>query len=129
MTEHEEAMINEAFTIGRIYARMDEKESPHEIHEKLMKNCEQAGRAVSSGAAKRYDIVTVEDFTKIPADKVGYCLAEFRVALEAHKLTSKFLKDAGKQIDEKTKAKLKFKHFIWMDDGKNNMEIRLWGRE
>ena len=40
MTENEINIMNEAFMIGRIYAINGEKESPAEIHEKLMKKCE-----------------------------------------------------------------------------------------
>lgn len=34
----------------------------------------------------RYEIKTVEDFTKVPVDRIEACLAEFQDALEAHRL-------------------------------------------
>ena len=40
MTEKELAIMNEAFMIGRIYATGGEKETPVEIHNKLVEKCE-----------------------------------------------------------------------------------------
>ncbi len=39
MTERETAIMSEAFTIGRVYAMTGEKESPSEIHAKLLSKC------------------------------------------------------------------------------------------
>lgn len=39
MTKRELAIMNEAFMIGRIYATMGEKDSPAEIHGKLLSKC------------------------------------------------------------------------------------------
>ena len=39
MTKREEAIMQEAFMTGRVYANLGEKESPIEIQEKLKENC------------------------------------------------------------------------------------------
>lgn len=76
----------------------------------------------------RYEIETVEDFAKVPAKKLGLCLEKFRLALEAHKLANELCEEVGKQIDSKTKARLEFTRFVWIDDGKGKIEININGR-
>ena len=39
LTKNEEAIMNEAFMVGRVYATTDEKETPAEIHEMLINKC------------------------------------------------------------------------------------------
>lgn len=39
LTRREKRLMNEAFMVGRIYHAMGEKESPSEIHEKLIERC------------------------------------------------------------------------------------------
>lgn len=50
MTKREEAIMQEAFTIGRIYNQMGEKETPIEIQNKLKEKCELAAKAVGVDA-------------------------------------------------------------------------------
>lgn len=42
LSERETAIANEAFITGRIYTAQGERESPDDIHEKLINNCKQA---------------------------------------------------------------------------------------
>lgn len=42
LTEREKQIAHEAFTTGRVYANMGEKESPVEICDKLFDNCKKA---------------------------------------------------------------------------------------
>jgi len=42
LTKREEAIMYEAFMMGRIYAHGGEKETPVEIHNKLEENCKRA---------------------------------------------------------------------------------------
>ncbi len=61
MTKREEAIMQEAFMIGRIYNKMGEKESPIEIQNKLKEKCE---LAVKSETAKGGRVET-DDIPKI----------------------------------------------------------------
>ncbi len=51
LTDREERIAHEAFMTGRVYASLGEKESPSEIHEKLMRNCIQSA-SKKTGAVK-----------------------------------------------------------------------------
>ena len=44
LTEAEQRIMYEAFMMGRIYNKMGEKETPHEIYKKLYKYCNKIKR-------------------------------------------------------------------------------------
>jgi len=50
LSEREKTIMLEAFTTGRIYTSLGEKENPIEIHKKLEENCEKALKRESNSA-------------------------------------------------------------------------------
>ena len=45
MNGKEQAIANEAFMVGRVYANLGEKETPAEIHRELMKSCDRVAES------------------------------------------------------------------------------------
>ena len=62
---------------------------------------------------KEYEIKTLLDFAKIPDDKVKDCLKDFEQWIYLCKLANE------------TTIFLPVEEFIWIDDDKNNMTIRI----
>ena len=66
---------------------------------------------------KEYEIKTLLDFAKIPDDKVKDCLKDFEQWIYLCKLA------------KETTIFLPVEEFIWIDDDKNNMTIRIINQE
>ena len=66
-----------------------------------------------------YEIKEISDFLKVPADRIEDCLSEFKAAID--------LTAAAFQIAEVPKGRYKecWPRFIWVDDGKKDIEIRI----
>jgi hypothetical protein len=56
-----------------------------------------------------YDIESLDDFMKVPDDRLSVCLSEFAVAVRAQKELSKL-----------TKFPAHARKFRWVDDGKRD---------
>ena len=66
---------------------------------------------------ERYEIETVLDFLKVPADRLDICLCEFRFFLEiARNLQTAFNNIQGSNLG---------KPFVWLDDGKRKITVNL----
>ena len=68
----------------------------------------------------KYEIRSVNDFLKVPEDRIEDCLQEFHTALEMHR-AMKGLVDmvAGHDIDTT------FPCFTWIDDGERNATLNM----
>lgn len=81
--------------------------------------------------AKRYEISSVNDFLKVPEEKLDRCLEEFKTALVTHKvMTALFMSSiealAGKEIDWNESAEItSMPKFTWIDDDKGNITVRI----
>jgi len=65
---------------------------------------------------KKYEIKELLDFAKIPADKLVQCLSEFIKVVEIMQLLKK----------KNIRAKIEF---IWIDDGKKNLNVKISGKK
>lgn len=63
--------------------------------------------------SKSYEIRTVADFVKVPADRIDDCLAEFAVALVVGRMAAAI------------SDQIKFPLFTWHDDGKKEAQINV----
>ena len=71
---------------------------------------------------KKYQIETVNDFLKIPEDKIDKCLDELKDVLK----TTNNLYKLGKIIsDYKEKEPISLNKFIWKDDGKVDKNCKI----
>jgi len=69
--------------------------------------------------SKEYDIKTVQDFLKVPEDRIVDCLAEFKEGLDIARPfieMSEILGQKGVDI---------FPQFTWIDDGEKNKTIHV----
>ena len=70
LNEREEMIALEAFTTGRVYAAMGEKEGPVEIHDKLMEKC---GLIAKQYPRTAPDVEKEEGVSYHPHIKCGVC--------------------------------------------------------
>ena len=70
----------------------------------------------------RYRLERVEDFEKIPEEKLGKCLEEFRTWIEVYRSAKVFVESLG---DETCKGSVKSAAFVWIDDGKEDVNISI----
>ena len=74
---------------------------------------------------KRYELRTLEDFKKIPVDKLDDCLASFKQFIigqeDLQEILKKKVAEAG--IPEGL-VTFSCSHFIWVDDGDNTCDIK-----
>jgi hypothetical protein len=65
-----------------------------------------------------YKIESINDFTKIPEDKIEECLANFMECLKVHRIARKvvkeFMANHGYEFKEEQN---RLPYFIWIDDG------------
>lgn len=66
---------------------------------------------------KEYDIKTVQDFLKVPEDRIADCLAEFKEGLD---IARPFI-----EISEMLGTDNIFPQFTWIDDGEKNKTIHV----
>ena len=63
----------------------------------------------------KYKIETIEDFLKVPEDRLNDCLEDFKTFIEM----IRFMKEVGNGVEM-------INHFVWIDDNKkdHNMNIQ-----
>lgn len=83
LNEREQAIMHEAFMVGRIYATNGEKESPSEIHDKLLETCTKTARRYS-----RTEDQDIQINTYVAGNKISMQLV--------HLPTSTWVKGDGK---------------------------------
>lgn len=66
--------------------------------------------------AQSYEIRTLDDFLKVPDDRLDACLAEFADAIRIQRRIQSTFDSIGA-------VEIFGKSFTWIDDGKNNMSI------
>lgn len=75
---------------------------------------------------KEYEIKTIDDFRKIPLEKIDKCLKEFAIALKSRKHMEEAMNSIGKQISGLDKVlDLTIPRFIWIDDKENRLTFNL----
>jgi hypothetical protein len=67
--------------------------------------------------SKTYNLQTVEDFLKIPVDKVDACLADFAKILKSAPGISRLGDAFAKGIDPDLQINLALNSMTWIDDG------------
>ena len=71
---------------------------------------------------------TVEDFLKVPIDKIDHCLEDFKSWLmvyhSAEAMAQYRVKQMGITLPELQKV-FKSDHFVWIDDGKHDATITI----
>lgn len=72
----------------------------------------------------RYEIRTLEDFVNIPAEKRDHCLHDFGLWCDVMEQANKTLKHAFGGV-----VKPQMETFIWLDDGKHDMNVRVEFKE
>jgi hypothetical protein len=78
----------------------------------------------AAGSAPKYEIKTVQDFLKVPEDRLEECLKEFRDYLDIARSVSKLVKATGELLGAKgTEAEVGC--FNWCDDGIRKGTLRL----
>ena len=70
--------------------------------------------------SKEYDIKTIGDFLKVPADRLEDCLAEFKMACD---FVTSTMEVANISVDQLGKSD--FHSFTWIDDGKQEKFLKL----
>lgn len=70
----------------------------------------------------QYRIETVQDFLKLPAEKIDACLAEFSDALKHAKELEGRTQELAKMFGKSASGLVKFEGFTWIDDGKTEKQ-------
>jgi len=78
----------------------------------------------ADGSAPEYEIKTVQDFLKVPADRMEECLTEFRDFLDLSRETVEACKVVGKLLGTEPPETI-VQAFIWSDDGERKGTLRL----
>jgi len=75
---------------------------------------------------KKYEMRTVNDFLKVPIDRLDDCLKEFKTALTMHKNLSELIKIAGDTLSKHNPVEeTRMPSFTWIDDDKKNMKVKI----
>jgi hypothetical protein len=75
-------------------------------------------------SAPEYRIATVQDFLKVPEDRLDECLKEFRDYLDIARSVTELAKAAGELLGAK-ETETEVGCFNWCDDGIRNGTLRL----
>lgn len=74
----------------------------------------------------KYQIQSLDDFRKIPENKIDKCLKEFGDALKVRKAMEKVMNVIGKGLSGIDKTiDLRIPSFIWTDDKEKKLTIHL----
>ncbi len=74
---------------------------------------------------KEYEIKTIDDFLKVPADRIDDCLAEFKTWYEVTQPLESLIIEVSKTLNGGA-VEMKFNRgFTWIDDGNKNIGIKL----
>ena len=72
---------------------------------------------------KEYSIAQLDDFLKVPVDRLDDCLTEFRDYLNCLRISAETFQDFAKSMGAKGEVSLG--EFVWIDDGKRDVTVRL----
>lgn len=80
---------------------------------------------------KEYKIETIQDFLKVPEDRIDDCLVEFKEFLEMLRAMYTVAEISAKTLglDCSNEDLLRFCAFEWVDDGKRDVEINIEATE
>ena len=74
-------------------------------------------------SAPEYEIININDFLKVPEDRVDACLKEFRTFIALMRAHGDLTKSLGEFIG--VDAGIECKRFVWVDDDLGNVEINM----
>ena len=72
-----------------------------------------------------YEIRTVADFLKVPENRLGACLREFRIALRLARATDNLVRRVGEVIHQTDTVRCEMQLFRWIDDDKRTAHLRI----
>lgn len=78
--------------------------------------------ASAAGSAPEYRIERVQDFLKVPADRLEECLTEFRAFLATARDIKELADTLGKVVGDVPETIVDA--FVWIDDGERKGTVR-----
>lgn len=74
----------------------------------------------------QYEICTLDDFQKVPEDRLDDCLFEFKTAVNMQRSMSEIFKAVGEGLGLPSELiNGSMPRFVWIDDGERNATIRM----
>lgn len=76
-------------------------------------------------APPEYEIRTLDDFAKVPDDRLDVCLSEFAVAVRMHRGTEEVLNALAREYFPAGNNPVSVKplRFVWIDDGETDFKL------
>ena len=74
----------------------------------------------------QYEICTLDDFQKVPEDRLDECLYEFKTAINMQRAMSVLVNALGEGLGLTPELiNSSMPRFVWVDDGERNATIRM----
>lgn len=84
---------------------------------------ETTGEFAAAAGSPSYEIECLDDFQKVPSNRIAACLSEFADYLEMVRNFKVLAESVGEMLG--VDGALKGQSFVWIDDGKNERTIQV----